>query len=90
LESSFQGFAEGENRVEEVYFIGDTFKGFSGKFNQQVLEELGKDGAVVMIEEDKVVNVLASQKNPPSWGLARLSQRQRKGFRTYSYPDSAG
>ncbi|KAG0201394.1 hypothetical protein BGX28_005772 [Mortierella sp. GBA30] len=63
--------------------------GFTLTATRQAMTELLNMDEVDYIEQDSIFTGAGSQTNPPSWGLARVSQRNR-GRGPYNYPDSAG
>ncbi|CCG81805.1 Autophagic serine protease Alp2 [Taphrina deformans PYCC 5710] len=85
------------------HIYGDVlgFSGYSGRFTDEVLEQLRHSPDVEFIERDSVVYALdqprvastdALEKNAP-WGLARISHRDQLGFSTfnkYQYDSRAG
>ncbi|KAI9006124.1 peptidase S8/S53 domain-containing protein [Gaertneriomyces semiglobifer] len=75
--------------VRHLYNFGD-FKGYSAKLPGAAVKALMDDPSVAYIEEDKIVSILDSQKNPPSWGLQRISTRKLPLSKNYEYPSSAG
>ncbi|KAI9001618.1 peptidase S8/S53 domain-containing protein [Gaertneriomyces semiglobifer] len=75
--------------VRHLYNFAD-FKGYSAKLPGTAVKALMDDPNVAYIEEDKIVTILDSQKNPPSWGLQRISTRKLPLSKTYDYPSSAG
>ena len=46
------------------------------------------DPAVAYVEQDRTVATLATQPNPPSWGLDRIDQRDLPLNNTYTYPNT--
>lgn len=87
--------------LKHIYDEVLGFSGYSGRFSEDVLEELRKSPDVEYIEQDSMVYALeqpvgvsaeATQKNAP-WGLARISHRDQLGFSTfnkYQYDSRAG
>ncbi|KAI1295725.1 peptidase S8/S53 domain-containing protein [Xylaria venustula] len=68
--------------------IGSEFLGYSGHFDDAVIEEVRKHPDVEYIEKDQVVYALKEtepelEKNAP-WGLARVSHRKSLSFGTYN------
>lgn len=69
----------------------DTFKGYHGTFSQSLLDVLAANTDVAYIEPDVKVraNELTTQSSAPTWGLGRISHRQKGNF-NYIYDSSAG
>ncbi|EEP79731.1 conserved hypothetical protein [Uncinocarpus reesii 1704] len=72
------------------------WKGYSGSFDDNTLNELLANENVDYIEPDRLSRIasvesqaLVTQRNAPTWGLGRISHKQR-GSRDYVYDDSAG
>ncbi|CAG8627049.1 10644_t:CDS:2, partial [Paraglomus occultum] len=74
--------------IKHTYDIG-SFKGYSGRFSNEVLQMIRQSEDVAYVEKDQVVRVGASELNPP-WGLARISHRGRDGPNLYEYDSTAG
>ncbi|KAJ3008372.1 hypothetical protein HKX48_008566 [Thoreauomyces humboldtii] len=75
--------------IKHHYNFAD-FRGYAARLPRDVAKALKSDPSVEYVEEDKVVSIMGSQKNPPSWGIVRLSTRDLPLSKTYDYPDSAG
>jgi subtilisin family serine protease len=64
---------------------------FSATVNDAALKELLASDDVDFVEEDQIVTINALQQNgSPSWGLPRVSQRQRRLSVPYYYQNQAG
>ncbi|KAI3321631.1 peptidase S8/S53 domain-containing protein [Xylariaceae sp. AK1471] len=68
--------------------IGTGFLGYSGHFDDAVIEEVRKHPDVEYVEKDQIVYALKEdepelEKNAP-WGLARISHRDSLSFGTYN------
>ncbi|KAF9984350.1 subtilisin-like serine protease [Mortierella antarctica] len=63
--------------------------GFTLTATRQAMTELLNMDEVAYIEQDAIGTGMATQSNPPSWGLTRISQRNR-GRGPYNFPNSAG
>jgi subtilisin family serine protease len=68
--------------------VGHVYKhalnGFSVEMSEAEAEALSQDFRVKYIEEDGVMQAIATQTNPP-WGLDRIDQRNRPLSGTYTY-----
>ncbi|KAF9280811.1 hypothetical protein BGZ68_007011 [Mortierella alpina] len=63
--------------------------GFTVTATRQTVTELLSMDEVEYVEQDAKFSAFGTQYSLPSWGLARVSDRN-KGGSTYNYPDSAG
>ena len=52
-----------------------AIKGFAGTLSPAVVEALRNNPNVAYIEQDQIAHIVATQANPPSWGLDRIDQR---------------
>ncbi|KAF9422640.1 hypothetical protein BGZ94_008523 [Podila epigama] len=68
----------------------ETISAFAASLNPAALKELQASPEVAYIEQDAVFHISASQSNPPSWGLTRVSQNDLDTTAPFAYPDSAG
>lgn len=67
-----------------------ALNGFATEMTKEDVASLLNDSRVKYVEEDAEVHLASVQSDPPSWGLSRISERQRDLPKPYSYPDSAG
>jgi subtilisin family serine protease len=68
-----------------------SFVGFSGSFDDNVLESLRfRTDLLENIENNQVARTNARQTNPPSWGLGAASSADATNPGYYDYPDNAG
>ncbi|KAF9957719.1 hypothetical protein BGZ72_001480 [Mortierella alpina] len=93
FDSKFNSIAKRQNARNgphpQVHRRFEAISGFAFTASKQVLTELLNMDEVDYIEQDAIFHGAGIQSNPPSWGLARVSQRNR-GRGPYKYPDSAG
>ncbi len=71
------------------YTYRAAFKGFSAAMSAQQAKRMAADPAVAYVEQDRTVQVLADQPNPPSWGLDRVDQADLPLNSRYSYGTDA-
>ncbi|KAL2130954.1 hypothetical protein VTI74DRAFT_5737 [Chaetomium olivicolor] len=78
----------GKSKADHIY--RGKFKGFAGKIEDAILDEIRTLPDVEYVEEEAIftINNYVSQTGAP-WGLGRISHRA-KGSTTYVYDDSAG
>ncbi|KAJ4302487.1 hypothetical protein N0V88_002633 [Collariella sp. IMI 366227] len=78
----------GKSKADHIY--RGKFKGFAGKIEDAVLDEIRTIPDVEYVEEEAIftINTYVSQTGAP-WGLGRISHKA-KGSTTYVYDDSAG
>ncbi len=69
-------------KVKHVY--KNALNGFAIEMSEAEAEKLSLDFRVAYIEEDGVMEAIATQTNPP-WGLDRIDQRNRPLSATYTY-----
>jgi subtilisin family serine protease len=62
-----------------------AINGFAAHMTEQQALALSQDDRVAFVEEDSIMEALATQNNPPSWGLDRIGQRDLPLNQTYSY-----
>ena len=65
-------------------FYSSALTGFSAQMTEEQALKLSEDPSVRFVEEDSVMEINATQNNPP-WGLDRIDQRDRPLSATYSY-----
>ncbi|KAL3418833.1 hypothetical protein PVAG01_09054 [Phlyctema vagabunda] len=83
--------------LKHTYNIGSDFLGYSGHFDDSVIEQVRRHPDVEYIEKDSIVHTMGNtegelEKNAP-WGLARISHRESLGFsdfNKYLYAADAG
>ncbi|KAK4502463.1 hypothetical protein PRZ48_005888 [Zasmidium cellare] len=82
--------------LKHTYNFAGGFMGYSGHFDEDVIEEIRRHPDVELIERDQEVHTLGSdgelEKNAP-WGLARISHRDSLSFGSfnkYLYAEDGG
>lgn len=68
--------------ITDVYT--SALAGFAAQMTEEQAAKLSEHPSVKFVEEDSVVEMLATQTNPP-WGLDRIDQRDLPLSATYSY-----
>ena len=68
--------------VTEVY--GHALNGFAAQMSEEEAIRLSQDPRVAFVEEDSIMEAVATQNNPP-WGLDRIGQRDLPLNAAYSY-----
>ncbi|KAF3987893.1 hypothetical protein FT663_04257 [Candidozyma haemuli var. vulneris] len=78
-----------EGEVE--FFDFSKFKGYSGYFDEEVLDQIKENPLVKNVEEDEEVDLsgIVSQEDA-TWGLSRISSRERPSNSSYIYDDKGG
>jgi len=76
--------------VQESSVLHRYQDGFSAVMDEATLTKIRAMDEVEFVEPNQVVYTHEVQNNPPSWGLARISQRQFRARDIYHYPDTAG
>jgi subtilisin family serine protease len=64
-------------------------RGFELRGSERTARQLARDPAVAYVEQNQVVRALATQKNPPSFGLDRVDQRRLPVDRSFTAPSTA-
>ena len=67
------------------YRYTSALKGFAAKLTPSVVQSLREDPNVAYIEQDQIAHIVATQANPPSWGLDRIDQRALPLNNSYTY-----
>ncbi|KAL1303651.1 hypothetical protein AAFC00_007007 [Neodothiora populina] len=72
--------------LKHTYNIGGSLLGYSGHFDEDVIEAVRRHPDVAYVEKDQVMHTLTDpsvEKNAP-WGLARISHRDSLTFGTFN------
>ncbi|MFD7894598.1 S8 family peptidase [Streptomyces sp. NPDC059568] len=80
--------AEYGGTVEHTYTA--ALNGYAANLSPEQARKLAADPAVDKVFQDSEVHALATQTNPPSWGLDRIDQAALPLNQQYTYPDTAG
>ncbi|MGW6605192.1 S8 family peptidase [Streptomyces sp. NPDC055036] len=67
-----------------------ALNGYAAELSPAQAQRLAADPAVDQVFQDREVHALATQTNPPSWGLDRIDQAALPLNNSFTYPDSAG
>lgn len=67
-----------------------AFTGFTAKLSANQAEALAKLPFVKLVEQDQVMDLVATQNNPPSYGIDRIDQRALPLSNSYTYADQGG
>ncbi|KAJ2900345.1 hypothetical protein MKZ38_002478 [Zalerion maritima] len=80
--------------IQHTYNLGQHFMGYSGNFDDEVIQQVRSHPDVEYIERDSIVHTMTpveeedkcdaeTEKNSP-WGLARISHRDSLNFGTFN------
>ncbi|MFD7226265.1 S8 family peptidase [Streptomyces sp. NPDC059892] len=67
-----------------------ALNGYAAELSPAQARRLAADPAVDKVFQDREVHALATQTNPPSWGLDRIDQAALPLNNSFTYPDTAG
>jgi cerevisin len=84
--SQFPMVDDAFNGLKHTYNIAGSFLGYSGHFDDAVIEQLRRHPDIEYIEMDQEVHTMKdveTEKNAP-WGLARISHRDSLSFGTFN------
>ncbi|KAF9405450.1 hypothetical protein BGZ94_003536 [Podila epigama] len=93
FEVKFEDIARRQNgrgRKPTINRKYESFQGFSATVNDAALKEILASDEVEYVEQDAIITLQATQTNPPSWGLTRVSQRDLSLGQPFTYNDAAG
>ncbi|MER5217843.1 S8 family peptidase [Streptomyces sp. NPDC002838] len=75
-------------KISHTY--GTVLNGYAVQANERQARRLAADSRVASVVQDTRVALDHTQKNPPSWGLDRVDQRNLPLNKSYTWPDSGG
>ncbi|MFF3931735.1 S8 family peptidase [Streptomyces hirsutus] len=75
-------------RISHTY--GTVLNGYAVRADARQAARLAADPRVSSVAQDTRVTRVGTQKNPPSWGLDRVDQRNPPLNKRYTSPDTAG
>jgi len=70
--------------LKHTYNIAGSLLGYSGHFDEDVIEKIRRHPDVELVERDQEVHTLASTENGAPWGLARISHRDSLSFGSFN------
>ncbi|KAF9179166.1 hypothetical protein BGZ51_007161 [Haplosporangium sp. Z 767] len=79
----------GRGRKFTIHRKYNKFGGFAATLNKAALKEILASDEVEYVEQDAVVSISGTESSP-TWGLARVSQRNLNNNADYLYNDAAG
>src|SRR5919106_406710 len=82
-------FLAREHRAKVKHRYLHAFTGFAGSMSRAQALRLSKNPAVAFVEQDRRVELTATQSPTPSWGLDRIDQRNLPLNNSYTYPNTA-
>ncbi|KAF9104523.1 hypothetical protein BGX27_010052, partial [Mortierella sp. AM989] len=93
FQTKFNGIARRQNgrgRKTIIKHKYSTIPGFAATIDDISLKEILASDEVSYVEQDAIVSASVTQKNPPSWGLTRVSQHASDLTQPYIYYSKAG
>ncbi|KAG0000715.1 hypothetical protein BGZ79_005561 [Entomortierella chlamydospora] len=96
FQPKFENIARRRNarggRIPSIHRKYATIPGFAATMDSASLKEIMASDEVAYVERDRVVSIqsIQTQNSPPSWGLTRISERDRDLNQPYCYNSKAG
>ncbi|ORX77808.1 serine protease [Basidiobolus meristosporus CBS 931.73] len=82
---------DGNHAELKVKISMDDYFAYAGVLTESLVSDLRSNDNIEYIEAEQIFKISATQNNPPSWGLARVSQHPALNKTlVYNYPDQAG
>lgn len=71
------------------YTYTAALNGYAATMSEAAAKRLAADPDVAYVEQNRVIEAVGTQPNPPSWGLDRIDQRDLPLDSSYTYPNTA-
>lgn len=86
LKSGSEWLNDASDGLKHTYNLAGKLLGYSGTFDEGVVEEIRRNPDVAFVEKDSKVFTLSEPvvENSAPWGLARISHREALGFGTFN------
>ncbi len=68
-----------------LFVYGHAINGFAARLSPVQVQALARNPLVAYVEQDQTFELVATQSNPPSWGLDRTDQRNLPLNQAYTY-----
>lgn len=86
LKSGSEWLNDASDGLKHTYNLAGKLLGYSGTFDEAVVQEIRRNPDVAFVEKDSKVFTLKEPvvENSAPWGLARISHREALGFGTFN------